>query len=238
MKTVAIIPAGGSGRRMGEAVSKQYLLLGGTPILLHTLKIFQESSRIDEIFLIVPSQDITAVREMIGCGHGLSKVTRLLSGGKERQDSVRNGLHAVGEDHDIVVIHDAVRPFVTGEMIRRAVEGATAFPAVATGVPATDTVKRVGDGDLVCETLDRQGLWLVQTPQAFQRQVIKEAYEKAGEDNFTGTDDAVLVERMGVAVKMIRGSYDNMKITTRDDLLIAEALIKSEAHRPGGGASR
>ncbi len=216
---------------MEGAVSKQYLLLDDTPILIHTLKIFQESPLVDEIFLVVPPDDVTAVREIIGGRHHLFKVTHVLAGGKERQDSVRNGLQAVGEEHDIVVIHDAVRPFVTGELIRLAVEGAKVFPAVVIGVPAKDTVKKVGDGDLVCETLDRNSMWLVQTPQAFQRHVIKKAYEKACADKFTGTDDAVLVERIGVPVKMIRGSYDNIKITTQDDLLIGEALIKRRKGR-------
>lgn len=228
MKTVAVIPAGGSGRRMEGSVSKQYLLLDGIPILVHTLMIFQESPLIDEIFLVVPSDDVPAVRDMIKGKYRLSKVSRVLAGGKERQDSVRNGLAAVGDEHDIVVIHDAVRPFITGEMIRRAVEGALAGLAVVAGVPARDTVKRVGQGEVVCETLDRDGIWLAQTPQAFERQVIKKAYARAYKDNFTGTDDAVLVERMGVKVKMIHGSYDNIKITTRDDLLFGEALIRKK----------
>jgi 2-C-methyl-D-erythritol 4-phosphate cytidylyltransferase len=231
MKTAAIIPAGGFGRRMEGAVSKQYLLLDGIPILVHTLKIFQESPLIDEIFLVVPPDDVITVREMIGAEYCLSKVTHVLAGGKERQDSVRNGLQAMGREYGIVVIHDAVRPFITGDLIRLAVEGATVFPAVVIGVPAKDTVKKVSDGNLVSETLDRDCLWLVQTPQAFQRHVITKAYEKACADKFTGTDDAVLVERIGVKVKMIRGSYNNIKITTRDDLLIGEALIKKQNGR-------
>ena len=228
MKTVAIIPGGGSGRRMEGAVPKQYIPLDDTPILIHTLKIFQESSYIDEIFLVVPPDDVSAVRAMLDGEYHLSKVSRVLAGGRERQDSVRNGLQEVGDKHDIVVIHDAVRPFITGELIRLAVEGAIAVGAVAVGVKAKDTVKQVGGDDLVTETITRDSLWLVQTPQAFQRQVIKKAYEKAYEDNFTGTDDAVLVERIGIPVKMIQGSSDNIKITTQDDLLIGEALIKKK----------
>ncbi|MBI4633243.1 MAG: 2-C-methyl-D-erythritol 4-phosphate cytidylyltransferase [Deltaproteobacteria bacterium] len=228
MKTVAVIPGGGSGRRMEGAVPKQYLLLDGTPILIHTLKIFHESPYIDEIFLIVPPDDVAVVRSMLENECRISKVSRVLAGGRERQDSVRNGLRMVDDNHDIVVIHDAVRPFITGDLIRLAVEGARVAGAVAIGMTAKDTVKRAGGDDLVSETLNRDSIWLVQTPQAFQRQVIKKAYEKAYEDNFIGTDDAVLVERMGVPVKMIPGSSDNIKITTQNDLLIGEALMRKK----------
>lgn len=226
MKTVAIIPAGGAGRRMAGAVPKQYLLLDGLPIFIHTLKLFQSSPHIDEIVLVAPSRDVSHLQEMIGEKYRLPKVSRVLAGGEERQDSVRNGLQTVGVEHDIVVIHDAVRPFITVELIQRAVEGAATWRAVALGVPARDTVKRVGRDELVGETLNRDEIWLAQTPQAFERQVIKQAYEKAYADRFIGTDDASLVERIGVNVKMILGSPDNIKITTQDDLLIGEALLE------------
>ncbi len=217
---------------MEGAVSKQYLLLAGVPILVHTLKVFQESPLIDEIVLVVPQTDLAKAGEIVS-GYGLSKVARVVAGGKERQDSVENGLQAVDDGYDIVVIHDAVRPFITGELIRLAVEGAIEHAAIAIGVPAKDTIKRVDHGETVCETLSRDCLWHVQTPQAFQRHLIKRAYEKARADHFIGTDDAVLVERLGVKVKMIRGSYDNIKITTQDDLRIAEALAGRRQEREG-----
>ena len=226
MKTVAIIPAGGSGKRMQEKQSKQYLLLNGVPVLVHTLRIFQGSPMIDEIFLIVPEYDVGFVRQSVAEKFGISKVSRVLPGGRERQDSVRNGINAVINDHDIVVIHDGVRPFVSEELVHAAITEASEEDAVAVGVPVKDTIKSVDDHAWVRETLDRSGLWLTQTPQVFKRDVIKRAYAIAYEDNYYGTDDASLVERIGINVKMIRGSYDNIKITTKDDIILAEGLIK------------
>jgi len=226
MKTVAIIPAGGSGKRMQENQSKQYLLLDGVPVLVHTLKVFQGSPKIDEIFLIVPEDDIEFARQFIVEKYGISKVSRILAGGKERQDSVRNGINAVINDHDIVVIHDGVRPFVSEELVHSAIIEASKEDAVTVGVPVKDTIKSVDDHARVRETLNRSGLWLTQTPQVFKRDVIKKAYEVAYKDNYYGTDDASLVERLGINVKMIHGSYDNIKITTKDDIVLAEGLIK------------
>lgn len=226
MKTVAIIPAGGSGKRMQENQSKQYLLLDGVPVLVHTLRIFQGSPKIDEIFLIVPEDDIEFARKLIVEKYGISKVSRILAGGRERQDSVRNGINALASDHDIVVIHDGVRPFISEELVNSAIVEASKEEAVTVGVPVKDTVKSVDDHAWVRETLNRSTLWLTQTPQAFKRDVIKKAYEVAYEDNYYGTDDTSLVERLGINVKMIRGSYDNIKITTKDDIVLAEGLIK------------
>lgn len=226
MKTVAIIPAGGSGKRMKENKSKQYLLLDGVPVLVHTLRVFQGSKKIDEIFLIVPEDDVEFARQFIVEKYGISKVSRILPGGRERQDSVRNGIDALVSDHDIVVIHDGVRPFVSEELVHSAIIEASKEEAVTVGVPVKDTVKSVDDHAWVRETLNRSSLWLTQTPQVFKRDVIKKAYEVACEDNYYGTDDASLVERIGINVKMICGSYDNIKITTKDDIVQAEGLMK------------
>jgi 2-C-methyl-D-erythritol 4-phosphate cytidylyltransferase len=225
MKTVAIIPAGGSGKRMNEKLSKQYLLLDGIPVLVHTLKKFQESRKIDEIFLIVPGDDIIFVRENIVQKYGISKVIRILAGGVERQDSVRNGIRALEKEHDIIVIHDAVRPFITEELLLSVIRETSLVQAVTVGVPVKDTVKSVDGNRWITETLNRNNLWLTQTPQAFKRDVIIRAHEDADKDKYYSTDDASLVERTGVAVKMIHGSYDNIKITTKDDILLAEVLI-------------
>ncbi|MFA4916198.1 MAG: 2-C-methyl-D-erythritol 4-phosphate cytidylyltransferase [Syntrophales bacterium] len=225
MKTVAIIPTGGSGRRMGGSIAKQYLPLAGIPLLVHTLSTFQKSSVIDDIFLIIPEGDFLYVRQMIIEKYGLSKVSRILTGGRQRQDSVKNGLDVVGTEHSIIVIHDGVRPFISEEMLHRIVIEALQAKAVTFGIPAKDTVKTIGASGWVRETLNRDGLCLTQTPQAFERQIIKKAYQTAGEDHFYGTDDASLVERIGIKVKMIPGSYDNIKITTRDDLVLGEFLI-------------
>ena len=226
MKTVAIIPAGGSGKRMKEKLSKQYLLLDGIPVLVHTLKKFQESLKVDEIFLIVPGDDIIFARECIVEKYGISKVSRILAGGTERQDSVRNGINALEKDHDIVIIHDAVRPFISEEILLFVICEASKVQAVTVGVPVKDTIKSVDGCGWIAETLTRNNLWLTQTPQAFKRDVIIRAHEQAYMDNYFATDDASLVERTGIAVKMIHGSYDNIKITTKEDIMLAEILIK------------
>jgi 2-C-methyl-D-erythritol 4-phosphate cytidylyltransferase len=226
MKTVAIIPAGGLGKRMRGPVSKQYLPVDGKPILAHTLNVFQLSPDIDDIILIAPEEDVPAVKQNTVDSGKTTKVRRILAGGKQRQDSVRNGLAAIGEDVDIVLIHDAVRPFISGDLIHCVVREAEKWGAVTVGMPVKDTVKRVDPDGWILETLNRQVLWLTQTPQAFKRSVIQAAYRRADDDRFYGTDDASLVERMGVRVKMIGASYENIKITTPEDLLLAELLIK------------
>ncbi|HUH66657.1 MAG TPA: 2-C-methyl-D-erythritol 4-phosphate cytidylyltransferase [Syntrophales bacterium] len=226
MKTVAIIPAAGSSKRMQNDMAKQYLLLNDIPVLAHTLGVFQRAKGIDEIFLIVPETDIEFVRKDIVFKCGASKVSAVLAGGQERQDSVRSGINALQSHHRVVVIHDGVRPFISEELVHRAIHDASRFRAVTVGVPVKDTVKTVDGEGLIMETLDRGRLWLTQTPQAFERTVIQKAYEAAYRDNFYGTDDASLVERIGIKVLMIRGSYDNIKITTKDDLALAEVLVK------------
>jgi 2-C-methyl-D-erythritol 4-phosphate cytidylyltransferase len=228
MKTVAIIPAAGSSKRMRNSISKQYLLLDGIPVLARTLGIFQGSPEIDEIFLIVPEGDLEFARNSIVDRYGMSKVSNVLAGGKERQDSVRNGINALRNNHDIVVIHDGVRPFISEELVHTAVLEASRSQAVTVGVPVKDTVKSIDRHGVVVETLNRQHLWLTQTPQAFTRDIIRKAYEVAYRDNYYGTDDASLVERMGVKVMMIRGSYDNIKITTEDDIMLAEILTRRQ----------
>ncbi|MEN6376342.1 MAG: 2-C-methyl-D-erythritol 4-phosphate cytidylyltransferase [Smithella sp.] len=229
MKTVAIIPAGGAGRRFNSGTAKQYLNLQELPVLVHSLKVFEQAENIDEIILVAPAGDIKFVREKLVATNNLEKVAKIVAGGAERQDSVRNGIAAIEGQCDIVVVHDGVRPFVTSEMIKRVVEAAREFQAAVIGVPAKDTIKETGGDDLVVKTVPRQNLWITQTPQAFRFNVLQKAYETACSDNYSGTDDASLVERIGVKVKMIAGSYDNIKITTPEDLIIAEALLKSRA---------
>jgi len=226
MKTVAIIPAGGYGKRMGSDVSKQYLLLHGIPVIVHTLRVFQELPLIDDIFLIVPADDIELVKRGVVEEYGLTRVSHVLAGGMERQDSVRNGIELVGTEYDIVVIHDGVRPFVTADLICAVVSEAAAESAATLGIPVKDTVKVIDSQRWIKGTLDRDEVWLAQTPQAFRRDIIRTAYEVAYQDHYYGTDDASLVERIGIGVKMILGSHDNIKITTRDDIVLADALMK------------
>jgi 2-C-methyl-D-erythritol 4-phosphate cytidylyltransferase len=226
MKTVVIIPAAGTGRRMGGEIPKQYLSLAGIPILVHTLSAFQRSPLVDEILLVVPGEDVAEVRRDVVERYDFSRVSLVIAGGSERQDSVRNALVYVRDEHEIVLVHDGVRPFVTGALIERAVAGARAFGAVTVGVPVRDTVKAVDAAGRVVKTVLREGLWLTQTPQAFRREVILAAYERAAADGFYGTDDASLVERMGIPVRMIPGDADNIKVTTPEDLERGEKMIR------------
>ncbi|MFA5182228.1 MAG: 2-C-methyl-D-erythritol 4-phosphate cytidylyltransferase [Syntrophales bacterium] len=221
-KITAVIPAGGSGRRMQTREAKQYLLLHGIPLLVHTLRIFQEAPVIGDIVLAVPAADVDRIQSDIVDAFAMTKIRQVVAGGKERQDSVRNGLAALPADCEIVVIHDAARPFVSSALIERAVDGAVREGAVAAGIRVRDTVKRCDGEGRVIDTLDREQIWLAQTPQAFRRSIIVAAHQKAQEDNFHGTDDTVLVERMGIPVRMIAGIPGNIKITTAEDLAWAE----------------
>jgi len=238
MKTVAIIPAGGAGKRLKSHIAKQYLLLDSLPVLVHTVKAFQESDAIDEIIMAVPPDDLVCIRQDLIETYALSKVTGVVAGGNERQDSVKNCLTAIDDQCDLVVIHDAVRPFVTEELIGRVIRTAAATGAAVAGVKVKDTVKAVKPDNIISATVPRDNLWLTQTPQAFQFDILKEAYRRAGEEKFFGTDDASLVERMGKEVTMVESSYENIKITTNDDMSIADALMKKRkktGYRTGFG---
>lgn len=228
MITVAIIPAGGAGKRLKAQVAKQYLLLDHVPVLIHTLKVFQKSKVIDNIVLALPPDNLVSVRQDLLDKYGFSKVTTIVAGGKERQDSVRNGLATINGKCDVVVIHDAVRPFVSEKMIRLVVAAAKTAGAASAGVRAKDTIKETKKDNMVAATIPRQNVWLTQTPQAFKFELLKKAYKTAYDEKFYGTDDATLVERIGKKVKMINGSYENIKITTSEDLFIAQALMKKK----------
>ncbi len=225
MKTVAIIPAGGAGKRLGLEVAKQYLLLDSLPVLVHTLRVFQMTEMVSAVVLVVPKEDEASVQKQIVEKYGLTKVISIVAGGRERQDSVRNGLQAVPGTCDVVIVHDGVRPFVTPDMVRRVVAAAAEYGAASIGVPAKDTIKETTVENIVTTTLPRQNLWQTQTPQAFRYDVLCRAYAEAQRDHFYGTDDASLVERTGVKVRMVNGSHENIKITTPEDLLMAEALM-------------
>jgi len=229
MKIVAIIPAGGAGRRLKAEIAKQYLQLENLPVLVHSLKVFEQTAIIDKIILVVPESDIKFIREELIKKNDLKKVTNVIAGGAQRQDSVRNGLAAIDDKCDIVLVHDGVRPFVTEKMINEVVAAAKNDQAASIGVKAKDTIKETQDNGLVVKTVQRQNIWLTQTPQAFPFAVLKKAYDAAHSDNYYGTDDASLVERIGIKVKMIAGSYGNIKITTPEDLIIAKALLRSKS---------
>jgi 2-C-methyl-D-erythritol 4-phosphate cytidylyltransferase len=223
--TVAIIPAAGLGLRMGGTVRKQFRPLAGLPLLVHSLRVFQCSHVINAVILAVPESDLAYCRAEIVESHGFTKVAHVVAGGKERQDSVRHGLAVVEDGVDVIVIHDAVRPCLTQAMVEEVVAGAQADGAAIIALPMRDTVKQVGGDRLIERTIDRQPLWLAQTPQAFRRDWLEEAHRKAQAEGLAATDDAFLLEWMGHPVRVIEGSGENIKVTRPEDLVIAEAIL-------------
>jgi 2-C-methyl-D-erythritol 4-phosphate cytidylyltransferase len=231
----ALIVGGGSGSRFGGATPKQYLPLAGVPVLVRTLGVFDRCEGIDEFVLVVPPGDEGLVRESLLAAAEIRKAVRLCSGGARRQDSVFNGLAFIPDDDAIVVIHDAVRPLVTCECITACVDAARDQGACIAAVPAWDTLKRVTSAGRIDATLPREDVWLAQTPQAFRAGLIRQAHRAARSQNFPGTDDASLVERQGGLVRVVPGSRRNIKITTPDDMALAEALLDVRPLPPGRG---
>ncbi len=221
--TVAVVPAAGSGSRMGGSSPKQFLLIGGIPLLARTLATLGRSRVIGGIVVVAPPSAVERTRRLIQ-RHRLPRVLAVVPGGRQRQESVWLGLQAVPATAELVVVHDGVRPFITGGLVRQVVQEAARFGAAACGLPVGETVKRAREG-FVQATLDREGLWLVQTPQAFRRTLLWEAHEKARRDGFLGTDDAVLVERLGAPMRMVAGLVENVKVTTPEDLARARSLV-------------
>ena len=222
-RAVAVVPAGGMGVRMGSARPKQYLSLAGLPLLVHALRALLSSEAVAGAVLAVPADHVEATRRMLR-RHRIEGAIEVVQGGLSRQESVWCGLQAVPIDTRWVVVHDAVRPFITGDLVERLLVAARRVGAATCGMAVRDTVKRV-TGDTVQTTVERDGLWLTQTPQAFRRDLLCEAHDKARRDGFTGTDDAILVERLGAPVAMVPGFPYNMKITTPDDLRIARSWL-------------
>ena len=221
--TYAIVPAGGLGARMGSRRPKQYLRLGRAPILVATLRALGRARGLDGIVVAVPEARVEATRRLLARLR-VPKILDVVAGGVDRQESVWRALQRVPESAQWIVVHDAVRPFITGALVER-VRAAAAAGAATCGVPVRETVKRVQDG-VIEATIERQGLWLTQTPQAFARALLWEAHEKARRDGFVGTDDAVLVERLGMTVAMVPGLVHNLKITTPEDLRTARAWAR------------
>ncbi len=223
-----IVLAGGRGRRMGTEVHKQYLLLADKPVLFYSLNVFQASDLIDEIILVAGEGEEEYCRENFVRRFYLSKVGKIISGGRERYHSVWNGLKNV-EEEGYVFIHDGARPFVDQEMLARLYEEVQIHKACAAGMPVKDTIKVVDENCNVRDTPDRSTLWAVQTPQVFEAGLVKRAYEMLmqEEECHHVTDDAKVVEEMlHYPVKLVQGSYENIKITTPDDLVIGEALAR------------
>ena len=221
----AIIVAAGKGIRMNDPTRKQYLDLAGRPILAHSIMVFDTCELIDNIFLVVPKEDIEYCRNNIVPLMKLKNGINLVAGGEQRQNSVYNGLQAIDKKTDTVVVHDGVRPFVQPDELESCILGARKFGACILGIPAGDTIKYVGTSGFIEKTLERDRIWLAQTPQAFKYELIIKAHETAWRDGYIGSDDACLVERLGVSVKIINGSKNNIKITVREDLVIARAML-------------
>jgi 2-C-methyl-D-erythritol 4-phosphate cytidylyltransferase len=225
MFTSVIIPAAGAGERMGAAVNKQFLSLQGKPIIVHTLERFQMCGAINEIIIAVQPSSRQQVESLIGEFH-LSKVTKIVEGGKRRQDSVSNALSQLHPRAEIVIVHDAVRPFIQQHVIIGSIEKAKEYSAAVVAVHIKDTVKVGNDEGRFERTLDRSALWSAQTPQTFRKQVLIDAYEKANRERIEATDDASLVELLNIRPAIVEGSFDNIKITTPDDLDFADVLAR------------
>lgn len=215
-----IIPAGGAGRRLGGTTPKQFLKIGAYPIIAITVRAFDRLPRVGEIIVVVPPGQAARTRRILDAA-GCRKVTALVEGGKERQDSVRIGLARITGEPAVVLVHDAVRPFVSRTVVEAVIRDAARYGAAVVGVRVKDTIKTEGEGGFYRETLPRHLLWAVQTPQGFDRHLIEKAHARALREGFIGTDDAMLVERMGLPVRIVEGEYGNVKITTREDLLAA-----------------
>ncbi|HML94783.1 MAG TPA: 2-C-methyl-D-erythritol 4-phosphate cytidylyltransferase [Thermodesulfobacteriota bacterium] len=228
MTASAIITAGGRGARFGSGAPKQFAALGGKPLLAHSVETFSSLDIIGEIVLVAPDDWVPYVEEMIAGIPG-SRVSRVVPGGPERQHSVENGLSALSGTPEVVVIHDGVRPFAEAALIEEVIREARAHGAALAALPAGDTVKKAGETGLVESTVPRDTLWLAQTPQAFRYGVLREAFERARKDGFLATDEALLAERIGARVRLVRGSPLNIKITTREDLALGELLLKLRA---------
>ncbi len=233
----AVILAGGRGSRMHSDVQKQYMLLAGKPLICHALEVFEQSP-VDQMVLVVGAGEEDYVRREILSGMELSKLCAVTAGGKERYHSVYEGLKAL-DGCDYVLIHDGARALVTGDVIDRAIQGAVEFEACVVGMPVKDTIKVSGGDGYAESTPDRSRLWQVQTPQAFSYSLVRGAYDRVMADESLQrgiTDDAMVVETVTRRrVKLIEGSYENLKVTTPEDLILAEALLAYRRNADQGG---
>ncbi|MFC0274111.1 2-C-methyl-D-erythritol 4-phosphate cytidylyltransferase [Metabacillus herbersteinensis] len=228
MKYQVVIPAAGQGKRMNAGKNKQFIELEGVPVIIHTLRVFQKHSLCEGIVLVINDKERNDFSFLLE-RYNINKVIQTVSGGRERQDSVYNGLKAVNNEA-MVLIHDGARPFIKLATIERLLEVAAIKGAAIVAVPVKDTIKRVED-NLVKETIERASLWSVQTPQAFRFPIILEAHKQAKSEDYLGTDDASLLERIGQTVAVVQGDYTNIKLTTPDDLLLAKAILDQKEEK-------
>lgn len=228
----AIFPAAGQGKRMGAGKNKVLLMLQGKLILVRTLLAFSKNKLVDDLIVVVAKEEVEEVSALLKQVHGL-KPWQVIAGGAERQYSIANGLAALAAASHIVLVHDAARPLVSGKVIAAIIEEARKSGAAIAAVPEKNTIKIVDDAHAVIATPERKTLWSIQTPQGFRREVILNAYAQAATEGFLGTDDASLVERLGIKVKVVESDYQNIKITTPEDMLVAEAFLSKNKKEYG-----
>lgn len=223
----AILPAAGSGKRMGKDIKKQFLKLNGKEIIVYTIEKFEQCNEVDEIIIVTTEETIPFLWEIVK-REGFQKVVAIVKGGIERQHSVYAGICAVSEKTDFVIVHDGVRPFVAIEDISKTIEIAKQKGACVLGVKTKDTIKICDEENKIIQTPKRDFVWCIQTPQVFKKSLLLKAFEKANKTGFVGTDESVLIEQMGFDVFVEEGHYDNIKITTPEDMMIAEAFVKKQ----------
>jgi 2-C-methyl-D-erythritol 4-phosphate cytidylyltransferase len=217
---------------MNAGMNKQYLALKNKPILAHSIEVFQKCDLIDEIIVVANKDEESSCMVNVIEKYGYSKVKKLVTGGAERQNSVYNGLMHVSGKCDIVLVHDGARPLVTSAVIERCIDGVRNYSAVSCGVPIKETIKIVDAQCNVKVTPKRESIWITQTPQAFKRDILVRAHTNAIEEKIICTDDAMLIEQLGINVRMVEGDYENIKITTPDDLIIAECILNYKRRLP------
>lgn len=221
MRITALIVAGGKGARMGAGMNKVFLKLGSKEILARTAEAFEVNPRINEIVVVTGKSDIKTASDILS---GISKLSAVVEGGAERQQSVYNGLMVLGGD--IVLIHDGARSLIGQDEIDRVIDDCQNFGAAALGVPCKDTLKSASDDGFISGTVDRDKTYQIQTPQAFKTDIIKDLHKKAASDGLTVTDDCAIAEHYGIKVKITEGSYDNIKLTTPEDIAVGEMILK------------
>lgn len=224
-RVIAIIPSAGRGLRMSSMVEKPYILLNGRPILAHTLDVFEQCHEVDGVVVVVEPDKVSECRAQVVAYFGYTKVLDIIAGGLTRQESVYRGLQWLGSHSVMVIVHDAARPLILPELIRETIRVCHRDGAALVAVPVKDTVKIVRNR-VVESTPDRSTVWLAQTPQTFSTELLKEAHERALREAYVGTDDSSLVERMGHPVSVVPGTYENLKITTPEDLDLAEQILQ------------
>ena len=222
-----VFPAAGQAHRMQVGLNKVFLTLAGKPMLLRTLLTFSKVPDVGELIVAVGADEVEPVTSLLGRVKGLAP-WRVVEGGTERQYSIRNGLALVSEEADIVLVHDAARPLIRRDTIEELIRVVRAEGAAIIAVPEKNTIKIAAEDGTVAATPPRSSLWQVQTPQGFRKDLLMEANPQADEDGFLGTDDASLVERLGVPVRIVRGEYSNIKVTTPEDMVVAEAILRND----------